>query len=486
MFSEKDILQIQERGISVEKIQRQIKNFENGFPYLGILRAATLNDGIKNYSREEVVGLADSYDRRKKGAVVKFVPASGAATRMFKDLYEFLNTGEINDSVRRVMEDIEKFPFFADLKASGIDLGDSKEVISYIVGEGLNYGNLPKGLILFHKYDDESRTAVEEHLAEAGAYGVSSENRARIHFTVSPEHLELFDRHVKESVPKFEQEYGVKYDVTFSCQKPSTDTIAVDMENNPFREDDGSILFRPAGHGALLENLNDIDADIIFIKTVDNVVPDHLKSDTVLYKRAMAEILLRLQQRCFEYVNALECGANEPLLEEIEEFIKEDLSYNFRNEFSRKTNKEKANTMMGILNRPIRVCGIVRNEGEPGGGPFWVRSEEGDVSLQIAESAQIAPEKSDVMRKATHFNPVDIVCAVKDYRDKKFDLLKFTDPRTGFISEKSKNGRKLKAQELPGLWNGSMAGWNTVFVEVPISTFSPVKTVNDLLRPQHQ
>lgn len=486
MFSEKDILQIKEKGISIEKINTQIENFESGFPFLKISGAATVGDGIVNFSEEDVKLMAENYDKRKKKDIVKFVPASGAATRMFKDLYEFLNTGIMNDAAKKLMDNLGKFAFCTLLEEAGIDTGDPKKVVSFILENGLNYGNLPKGLLLFHKYEDDNRTSVQEHLVEAALYGVSTGNIARIHFTVSPEHLEIFEKNIAETVPVFEKKYGVKYDVSFSIQKPSTDTIAVDMENQPFRDNDGSLLFRPAGHGALLENLNDIDADVIFIKTVDNVVPDHLKQDTVLYKKAMAELLLQLQQRCSEYIYALKCGANEPLLEEIEEFIREDLSYNFRPGFAKKTNKEKAALLMTVLNRPVRVCGMVKNEGEPGGGPFWVKCEDGDRSLQIAESAQIDPENMDIMRKATHFNPVDIVCGVRDFQGEKFDLRNFVDPGTGFISEKSKSGRKLKAQELPGLWNGSMAGWNTVFVEVPISTFSPVKTVNDLLSPQHQ
>lgn len=487
MFSNKDKEQFVQKGISDKEINRQIENFREGFPYLNIASAAVVGDGIKKYSPEEVETLCGEYvGLSGKLSLVKFVPASGAATRMFKDLYEFLNTGKRNPSVDEVLANIEKFAFYDKLKATGADMSDPKAVIRALVDTGLGYGKLPKGLITAHKYADGNRTILEEHLAEGAMYAQSRGGVVKIHFTVSPEHVAGFEALVAEVLPKYEEKFGVTYEVTYSTQKSSTDTIAVDMDNQPFREKDGSILFRPAGHGALLENLNDIDADLVFVKTVDNVLPDRLKDDTVKYKKALAAILLRTQRRCFEYLFALKGGANINLLEEIEEFVKDDLAYKFPADFSRRTIKEKAKALKGILDRPIRVCGMVKNEGEPGGGPFWVGNPDVSTSLQIAESSQIAPEQKDLMKNATHFNPVDLVCGMKNLYGEKFDLRKYTDPSTGFISEKSKDGRELKAQELPGLWNGAMARWNTVFVEVPITTFSPVKTVNDLLRPQHQ
>ena len=342
--------------------------------------------------------------------------------------------------------------------------------------EGLNYGHKPKGLVTFHAYPEGARKAVEEHLVEGASYA-SSNGVARIHFTVSPEHMEGFKTLLAEKVPVYEKRFGIRYDISFSVQKPATDTIAVNPDNTPFRQDDGRLLFRPAGHGALIENLNEIDADVIFIKNIDNVTTDAQRGDTIRYKKVLAGVLLDLQEQAFEYLRALDVEGCE--LAPIAEFIEKRLCVKLPADYD-------SALLRAVLDRPIRVCGMVRNEGEPGGGPFWVGNPDGTESLQIAESSQIGPDDQPLMKSATHFNPVDLVCGVRTSKGGKFDLRQYTDPSTGFISSKSSGGRDLRAQELPGLWNGAMARWNTVFVDVPITTFSPVKVVQDLLRPQHQ
>ncbi|MBE6178048.1 MAG: DUF4301 family protein [Rikenellaceae bacterium] len=477
MFTDKDLQQIADHGLTPEAVELQIENFRRGFPYLGIVRAASPGDGVVLVSDEEAEKAIARYEASKEQIqVVKFVPASGAATRMFKELFSFVGEGKRTPGIDRLVNEIEKFAFWPELKAVLPAEYDDTQLVSAIIKEGLNYGAKPKGLVTFHAYPEGARKAVEEHLAEGAAYATAG-GVARIHFTVSPEHIEGFKNLLTEKVPFYEARYGIRYEISFSVQKPSTDTIAVNPDNTPFRQDDGSLLFRPAGHGALIENLNDIDADVVFIKNIDNVTTDARRADTTRYKKILAGLLLQLQERSFEYLKALAVGGAE--LEPIAAFIEQELCVKLPEQYD-------AALLQAILNRPIRLCGMVRNEGEPGGGPFWVKNEDGTESLQIAESSQIAPEDMPLMKSATHFNPVDLVCGVKNSKGEKFDLRGYTDPATGFISEKSAGGRDLRAQELPGLWNGAMAKWNTIFVDVPITTFSPVKVVQDLLREQHQ
>ena len=444
----------------------------------------------------------DAYTRTDK-VVVKFVPASGAASRMFKNLFEFLGADyDVPETKfeKTFFEQIEKFAFYNDLNAACekafeknipalMAEGDYKAVVAALLeAAGLNYGALPKGLLKFHRYEDGSRTPLEEHLVEGALYAANKNGKVNVHFTVSPEHRRLFENLVADKAVVYAKKYGVDYNVTFSEQKPCTDTIAADMNNQPFR-DNGKLLFRPGGHGALIENLNDLDADIIFIKNIDNVVPDKLKGDTVLYKKLIAGVLVALQQKAFAYLELLDSGryTHEQVLE-ILQFLQKKLFC--KNPETK--NLEDAELVLYLkekLNRPMRVCGMVKNVGEPGGGPFLAYNSDGTISLQILESSQIDmddPEKKEMFEKGTHFNPVDLVCAVRDYKGHKFNLVNFVDKATGFISYKSKNGKDLKALELPGLWNGAMSDWNTVFVEVSLSTFNPVKTVNDLLREQHQ
>lgn len=477
MFTPKDIEQISAKGTTLEKVEHQIEYFRKGLPYLPINRAAVVGDGIVRLTPQRVGELVASYDVALECGVdvLKFVPASGAATRMFKELYEFMEQGKESATVDTVYQRIKDFAFYGDLVALGVDFASKKAVVSAIIERGLGYGKLPKALLKFHLYNGHGRTSLEEHLVEAALYGGRSE--ARIHFTVSPEHLEGFKARVEQCRAKYETLYGVNYQITYSVQKSGTDTIAVDMDNEPFREKDGSILFRPAGHGALIDNLNDLQADLVFIKTIDNVVPDAQKADTVSYKKALGAMAIGLRAQCFEYISQIDRG--EASADEIITFIDNNIGYRLKNITS-------FDGLRAVLDRPLRVCGMVRNQGEPGGGPFWVNDADGSESLQIAESSQISPQQKPLMSSATHFNPVDLVCSTRRHDGTFFDLLQYVDPQTGFISEKSKDGRALKAQELPGLWNGAMANWNTVFVEVPITTFAPVKTVVDLLRAEHR
>ena len=477
MFTEQDLKQIAAHGLTVEAVERQIENFRRGFPSLQVVSAASPADGIVVLTPEQAAEYAAKYEGRDASVTVaKFVPASGAATRMFKELFEFVNEDKRGKGIDTLLQNIEKFAFYPELKEVVADFSDEKAVVSAIIKQGLGYGSLPKGLVTFHAYENGARKAVEEHLVEGALYG-AADGVVRLHFTVSPEHEGAFRALLAERTAKYEAMFGVKYDISFSQQKSSTDTIAVNPDNTPFRTDSGELLFRPAGHGALLENLNDIDASIIFVKNIDNVTTDALRADTVLYKKALAGLLLELQAQTFDALAALKVGNAD--LAAIADFVQNKLCVKLPENYD-------AVLLEKLLSRPIRVCGMVRNEGEPGGGPFWVANADGTQTLQIAESSQIAAEDMHLMKDATHFNPVDLVCGVYAADGKKYNLLDYTDPATGFISSKSSGGRDLRAQELPGLWNGAMADWNTIFVDVPISTFSPVKVVQDLLRSQHQ
>ena len=477
MFSREDLQQIESHGLTLSQVEQQIENFRKGFPYLKIVRAASAGDGVQVLSEEEVASAVERYEKLSEELrVVKFVPASGAATRMFKELFEYINEDKRTAGIDKLLDNIEKFAFWPELSEYVMPDSPDEEIVEEIVVGGLGYGSKPKGLVTFHAYEDGARKAVEEHLVEGAMYARCGDE-VYIHFTVSEEHKSGFWDVLAHTQPIYEERYGVKYNISFSVQKPSTDTIAVNPDNTPFRTDDGKLLFRPAGHGALIENLNDIEADIIFVKNIDNVTTDARRGDTIKYKKALAGVLLELQDQAFEYLKVLEVGGGE--IETIAEFVEKKLCVKLPENYNSQILKQ-------VLDRPIRVCGVVRNQGEPGGGPFWVDQGGGIESLQIAESSQIAPEDMHLMKSATHFNPVDLVCGVMDSRERKFDLTKYTDPATGFISSKSSGGRELRAQELPGLWNGAMANWNTVLVEVPITTFSPVKVVQDLLRPEHQ
>lgn len=505
-MNQQELTQIAARGISEQQIAKQLEQIKNGFPFLRLEGAAAIGKGIMSPDAEEVKKYEQVWDEYKKQGhrIVKFVPASGAASRMFKNLFAFLDAPydvPTTDFEKHFFDNIKKFAFRKSLCSKCkenegscvcdlIKAGKYKAVVANLLkASGLNYGQLPKGLLQFHEYSDEEvRTPMEEHLVEAALYA-SSNGEANVHFTVSHDHLQLFEKMVADKVEGYAKKFGVKYNISFSEQKPSTDTIAANPDNTPFHNEDGSLLFRPGGHGALIENLNEIDADVVFIKNIDNVVPDRLKADTVTYKQVIAGILVSLQHKAFEYLRVLDSGTyNHEKLEEIIRFLQRDLCCR-RADIKELEDADLVIYLRKKLNRPMRVCGVVKNVGEPGGGPFLTYNSDGTVSLQILESSQIDKNNKqymDMFAQGTHFNPVDLVCATKDYKGNDFDLPKYVDHKTGFISNKSKNGKELKALELPGLWNGAMSDWNTVFVEVPLSTFNPVKTVNDLLRDQHQ
>jgi hypothetical protein len=513
MFTNEDIEQIENRGSSLSEIEKQIVHFRKGFPYLNVLRPATVGDGIIRIGEDKVSTAVYQFKQKVNEGLqpVKFVPASGAASRMFQSLFAFAEAADSNEkalkllgeyqfkSVGEFFERLTNFAFYNRLTAAFncLKTADKQfkycEIIDYLLSDkGLNYGSLPKGLLDFHLYVDGSRTPVEEQMIEGALYGADNRGNVNLHFTVSHEHLDLFIKKTTQAAHQFEPKFGVKYNIAFSEQKPSTDTIAVDPENNPFRLSDGSLFFRPAGHGALLDNLNGINGDIIFVKNIDNVVPDRLKEETARYKMALALLLLEYQSRIFTYLRLLEKRSDyipDQLIAEIVKFTEKELCTEPGENQYYVDKSTLVHYLFMKLNRPIRVCGMVKNEGEPGGGPFWARNADGTVSLQIVENSQIDYNDSgqkEIAHDSTHFNPVDLVCGVRNFKGEKFNLMKYRDPETGFISSKSKDGKIIKAQELPGLWNGAMADWITLFVEVPAITFNPVKTINDLLRIEHQ
>jgi hypothetical protein len=500
MLQPNDLKQLQARGISPQQLEEQLQALRQGFPYLRLAGAATPGNGITVFDDGEVSELCQTWDACAASPgrkIVKFVPASGAASRMFKNLFAFISAdyGEpTTDFEKTFFAHIANFAFHDELDATcrklyGLGIaqlvegGRHKDVVKALLQpEGMNYGQKPKGLLKFHIYKEGARTPLEEHLVEGALYAKDSTGTAHLHFTVSAEHQALFESLLREVLPKAEAALHTKFCITLSQQKPSTDTVAVTPDNEIFRTADGRMLFRPGGHGSLIENLSDIDADIVFIKNIDNVVPDRLKGDTVRYKKLIAAYLVTLQQQAFAYLRQLDAAPASPaLLQEIKAFLEDRFCINGL--------KGTADEVRSKLNRPMRVCAMVKNVGEPGGGPFLAKNTDGTVALQILESNQIDmndPASAEMFRNGTHFNPVDLVCAFKSYDGSRFDLRKYVDKNTGFIAQKSKDGRELKALEHPGLWNGAMSDWLTAFVEVPLSTFNPVKTVNDLMRPQHQ
>jgi hypothetical protein len=516
-FSEKDIKEMEVMGISVQEVQSQIEKFKRGASYLKLDRPCTIGDGIRSIAEEEAGDLVSIFQNLGPGReLTKFVPASGAASRMFKTLLRCHTAQQIHrnaiaslaregdqDSqyLLTFMEHLRDFAFYDDLVQAMakdgmdtealLDRGQFKEILDYLLtSRGLNYAQRPKGLLKFHRYGQRTRTAFEEHLVEAADYVKDHAGLCHIHLTVSEEHKGGFQALWEAVGARYEKELNVRFQVNFSLQERSTDTIAVDHGNRPFRQRDGSLLFRPAGHGALLENLSHLRGDIVFMKNIDNVVPDRLKEHTSFWKKVLGGYLLELQQRISSYLNSLTRGSTDDvLLDECLRFASTELSVQPAWDQHALSRGARQDFLVSILNRPLRVCGVVRNQGEPGGGPFWVRGKDGGLSVQIVESVEVDPfseEQQEIRVSSTHFNPVDIVCALRDFKGRPFDLKTYVDSDAFFISEKSKEGRELKALELPGLWNGSMAYWNTVFVEVPVITFNPVKTVNDLLRREHQ
>ena len=502
MLKNNDLEQIKERNVTEEQVERQVAQLKRGTAYVKLIRPATIGDGILRMSPEQVQEMNQVFEEDKQYyQFTKFVPASGAASRMFKDLFAFMESGLDTKFTDVFFAHIHCFAFSSDLEktcqrlyGTSIDalVNDHRKVDvvkALLSDDGMNYGKLPKALLKFHHYNGFDRLALEEHLVEAARYAASNDGIARLHFTVSPEHELPFMETVKNLKFAYEANYGVRYEISYSCQKPSTDTVAIDANGELFREKDGKLLFRPGGHGALIENLNDLAQEIVFIKNIDNIVPESRMETTITYKKALAGLLLHLQQQTFEYLDILNNGdVTEEELAEIMDFAKDKLMIDIPDFVGKYDLYEKTDFLYDCLNRPMRVCGMVKNEGEPGGGPFWIKNNNDEVSLQIIESSQIDHGKEDqeaIFKGSTHFNPVDLVCGCWNYKGEAFNLTDYVDPETGFISSKSKDGRELKALELPGLWNGAMADWITLFVEVPIETFNPVKTVNDLLKPMH-
>jgi nicotinamide riboside kinase len=512
-FSSGDFVQIYNHEISLENLQKQLEIFETGIAKTVLVRPATLFNGILKLSEAEFQEKATFFEANKsKFKLQKFVPASGAASRMFKFLSEFVNEFDfdkesINAYINRKKDSelsifivgMDKFPFFDAVYSKlkevypNFDTLDRDYKNYYFIkilldSAYFDFANKPKGILPFHQYVTNIATPIQEHLYEC-AYYSSSNNKSELHFTVTEGHQNQFENIVNFAKAKVEKEVEIAINVSYSYQNKATDSIAVDLENNAFRDENGALVFRPAGHGALIENLNDLDANIIFIKNIDNVVHNKLQANS-FYKKALVGILMQLQNQVFNYLNLIDSGSiDEEKITEIGVFLQEKLNINLGGDFKKLTLENKISILKTQLNKPIRVCGMVKNEGEPGGGPFWVKDEKGTISLQIVESAQVDlknENQAEILANATHFNPVDLVCGIKDYKNQKFNLGEFVDKRAGFVVQKNKNGRELKSYELPGLWNGAMANWLTVFVEVPIITFNPVKTVNDLLKTAHQ
>ena len=489
MFTQNDIRQIEGRGSSVRQVEQQIATLSKGFPWMKIVGPATPERGILVLSEKSAQECVDYYRSARVDGRCKFVPASGAASRMFKDMFAGLHALEegkpLPAPAARLVEHIREFAFYdAGVFAPGDEAKDILEKL--LTDKGLGYGAKPKGVLRFHRYADEIRTAIAEHLVEAATYMKDEDDLCHLTITISPEHRPLFEAAISEVREKFEARYGVRYDIRFQVQDPATDTIAVDPRNKPFRKGDGSLLFRPAGHGALIYNLNQVEEELVSIKNIDNVSAEKLLPVTARYKEILLGSALMVRDQIFQYLDELEADPSVACCNEIEDYLDRVLCIQLPLARSR---AERVEMLREKLNRPVRVCGMVRNEGEPGGGPYIIAGKDGCTSLQILESVQINPEDpgaKGAMARATHFNPVDLVCCLRNYKGERFDLTKYVDPDAGFISSKSFEGRELKALELPGLWNGAMSNWNTVFVEVPVETFNPVKTVLDLLRDAHK
>lgn len=506
MLREEDLALLEQKGISPKQVEAQLQRFTTGFPYLKILDVARSGNGITILDQQQQQQAIDRWNSylNNGGEVCKFVPASGAASRMFKALFEFVDsdtdTPKEGSDVQKLIDHTDDLAFIDDLNKATLRIYGStvddlkkqkkyKEIISAIIKpEGLNYGNLPKGLLKFHAYPEGARTPIEEQLVEGTQTAANANGIVNLHFTVSTNHRRLFEEKLSEVVPAIEKTRGVKINVSLSEQKPSTDTIAANPDGTPFLED-GHLFFRPGGHGALIQNLNDINSAVVFIKNIDNVVPDSRRADTIRYKQVLAGYLMELHDTVENYLELLATGNyTRSTLQQMLEFMHMKLCITDSHTDSMH-DTELAVYIHEKLSRPLRVCGMVKNEGEPGGGPFIAFNPDGSASPQILESNQIDPSNAEyakMLKSATHFNPVDLVCYIKDRHGNKFNLPDYVDPATGFISSKSSHGKELRAMELPGLWNGAMSDWNTAFVEVPISTFNPVKTVNDLLRPAHQ
>lgn len=482
-LSEQDNLQLEKLGISEDVLENQLDSFRKGIDPVELVAPATIGNGIKKMSEAEVIEYSKLFSENLTTIDIRrFVPASGAASRMFKSFHKYLEDGEENDEINTFKNGFKSFAFYDQIKCSN---EPEYSCAIHNMVKTIKLSELPKALIPFHTYDEGSRTAFEEHLVES-ANVLKGKDEIDIHFTISAAHEEKFKQLIKEKLPEIEEKYQCKFNITFSQQLHSTDTVGVNVDNTIFRNTDGTMLFRPGGHGSLLVNLNNLDADLVFVKNIDNVQIDHLKEKTIAYKQILGGYLIDLQEKVKEAFRKLD---NNDTVDEVASFAREDLMIKLPENFEAMNDGDKVELLENLLNRPMRICGMVKNEGEPGGGPFWTKNKTGETSLQIVESSQVDLDnvaQKAIFSRSSHFNPVDLVCWIRDKDGNRFDLTKFTDPDTAFISEKSQQGKTLKVLEHPGLWNGSMANWTTIFVEVPIESFSPVKTINDLLRPQHQ
>ncbi|MDD5722526.1 MAG: DUF4301 family protein [Syntrophales bacterium] len=503
LFTEKDLKTIREEGLTEKGVLSQLEILRGETIPLSLARACSIGDGIVAIPSSDREALIAEHDMAAaQGRTAKFVPASGAASRMFRGWFEWYETENFNttEDARILEKQIHRFAFYDDLSRAilrdgrdirGVLREDTREILKYILTpKGLNYAHVPKALLKFHAYPDLSRTSLEEHLVEAAMYVKDDRRICKVHITLSAEHLRDVEDYIASIRGRYETEYNVRFEIALSIQAPSTNTIAIDREGEPFRDEAGRIVLRPGGHGALLKNLSLIEEDVVFVKNIDNVVLDRLKPETVLYKKILGGYLLKLQGDIFHHLHFLSGGMpDKKQLSAIADFCRGKLSIGLPSGFDKFPASQKKALLFDMLNRPLRVCGMVRNEGEPGGGPFWVEGQDGTRSLQIVEKAQVevgSNRQRAIWESSTYFNPVDLVCGIRDYRGEKFDLERYVDGSTWTISHKSSGGQPLKVLELPGLWNGSMAKWNTVFVAVPSATFNPVKTVEDLLRSEHR
>ena len=525
MFRKEDIAQIEQRGTPVQNVEQQVERFRKGFPWMKIIAPATPGKGIQVLDEAAVDAAVKYYEGASINGKCKFVPASGAASRMFKDLFSGLDAlkagKELADDApaAKFVDRSAEFAFYTPElfgeKTCRCPEYRKDVLAKTLTDEGLGYGSKPKGVLKFHKYTDgEIRTAFAEHLVEAQNYMRNEDGSANLVVTISPEHQHLFEEAYAEVKTAYEEKYGVKYNIAFTFQDKATDTVAVDVENRPFRTETDSLLFRPAGHGALIYNLNKLEEEVVSIKNIDNVANERLLQETATWKKVLLGKALELRDTLHGYLRELDivckpiqgsrnttvgvpgydpvyedlCATPEAvaLCNDIEAYLRDVLCIEMP---AAETPKERVEALRMKLNRPVRVAGMVKNQGEPGGGPFIIAEKDGSTSLQVLESEQINMADAharNALASATHFNPVDIVCCQHDYKGRSFDLLEYVDEDAGFISSKSYQGRELKALELPGLWNGAMSNWNTLFVEVPLETFNPVKVVLDLLRPAHQ
>ncbi|MDR0602913.1 MAG: DUF4301 family protein [Bacteroidales bacterium] len=508
MFSNNDLIQILQHGITQKSADRQLNIVKQKKVNVTVIKPALEQDGVFVFNQQEINDIIADYTAQIAGEkIINFVPSSGAATRMFKDMFiamdnlsKNISVNELQDTVLTFFENLPDFAFFETLKtrmaSDGINIDtllsekNYLPILSYLLTEkGLNYGKLPKGLLLFHRYAQNTRTALEEHLVETAGYTLEKDKTIHLHFTVSPEHINLFKLHCQEVVPLYEKLFDITYHIDFSTQHSSTDTIAFTIDNKPFRDKDENLVFRPGGHGSLIENLNNIDADIVLIKNIDNVTLDKYKSDTIEYKKLLICFLLRIRKQVFFWLAMLDTITSSEELEPLVSFLENIFFIHLEQAYYHLSVPEKKKYLYSILDRPIRVCGMVKRENEPGGGPFWVQDASGKLSLQIVETSEMDlsnPKQQEYLEHSAFFNPVDLACSIKNHQGKPFNLVDYIDHSRYFVSEKSYKGKKLKAIENPGLWNGAMSDWLTVFISVPLTTFTPVKTINDLLLKGHK